>query len=501
MADALVEFDSVVKRFGDFIAVERMNFTIDEGEFIAIMGPSGCGKTTSLRMLAGLEAPSEGEIRMQGRVMNTVPPHERDTPMVWQSLALFPFLNARENVEFGLEMRGVDAAARTKKALEWLDRLEIGEFAERDINSLSGGQKQRVALARSLVTEPKILLLDEPTSLLTPSEADQLFIVLRAMADDGKGIVFISHKMREVFAVSDRVTVLKLGKTQGTCQITETNEDELTRRTFGETVPDYMERPPVAHKELALNTIEMVPSGLGKKTNSKGISLKIRRGEIMGLAGVSGNGQTELIEAVTGLVPPASGEVWILNADMTGRTPKEFIEHGVAHIPERRREIGIVEQMYVAENVVLKDYRETPFSKNTVLRHQQISSHADKIVEKFNALVPDLWQTECRILSGGNIQRLILGRETWRKPPVIIASHPTEGLDAKAIRHTWELFLALRAEGSAVLLVSEDLDEIMSLSDRIAVMFDGKIMGTVDGKGADREVLGHWMAGGTASAA
>ncbi len=166
MADALVEFDSVVKRFGDFTAVETMNFTIDEGEFIAIMGPSGCGKTTTLRMLAGLEAPSEGEIRMQGRVMNNVPPHERDTPMVWQSLALFPFLNARENVEFGLEMRGVDAANRKNKALEWLDRLEISEFAERDISSLSGGQKQRVALARSLVTEPKILLLDEPLSAL-----------------------------------------------------------------------------------------------------------------------------------------------------------------------------------------------------------------------------------------------------------------------------------------------------------------------------------------------
>jgi spermidine/putrescine transport system ATP-binding protein len=212
MADVLVEFDSVVKRFGDFIAVERMNFTIDEGEFIAIMGPSGCGKTTTLRMLAGLEAPSEGEIRMQGRVMNTVPPHERDTPMVWQSLALFPFLNARENVEFGLQMRGVDAVTRKNKATEWLDRLEIGEFAERDINSLSGGQKQRVALARSLVTEPKVLLLDEPLSALDANLVIRMQSMLtRLQRELGITFVYVTHSQSEAFAMADRVVIMSRG--------------------------------------------------------------------------------------------------------------------------------------------------------------------------------------------------------------------------------------------------------------------------------------------------
>ena len=212
MADALVEFDSVVKRFGDFIAVEKMNFTIDEGEFIAIMGPSGCGKTTTLRMLAGLEVPSEGEIRMQGRVMNMVPPHERDTPMVWQSLALFPFLNARENVEFGLQMRGVDAVTRKNKATEWLDRLEIGEFAERDINSLSGGQKQRVALARSLVTEPKILLLDEPLSALDANLVIRMQSMLtRLQRELGITFVYVTHSQSEAFAMADRVVIMSHG--------------------------------------------------------------------------------------------------------------------------------------------------------------------------------------------------------------------------------------------------------------------------------------------------
>ena len=212
MANALVEFDSVVKRFGDFTAVETMNFTIDEGEFIAIMGPSGCGKTTTLRMLAGLEEPSEGEIRMQGQVMNQVPPHERDTPMVWQSLALFPFLNARENVEFGLQMRGVDAATRRRKALEWLDRLEIGEFAERDVSSLSGGQKQRVALARSLVTEPKILLLDEPLSALDANLVIRMQSMLtRLQRELGITFVYVTHSQSEAFAMADRVVIMSRG--------------------------------------------------------------------------------------------------------------------------------------------------------------------------------------------------------------------------------------------------------------------------------------------------
>ena len=212
MADALVEFDSVVKRFGDFTAVETMNFAIDEGEFIAIMGPSGCGKTTTLRMLAGLEAPSEGKIRMQGRVMNHVPPHERDTPMVWQSLALFPFLNARENVEFSLEMRGVDATIRKKKALDWLDRLEIAEFAERDITSLSGGQKQRVALARSLVTEPKILLLDEPLAGLNQSEARDMADLIADLVTPDRSILLIEHNIREVARICSEIYVQDNGE-------------------------------------------------------------------------------------------------------------------------------------------------------------------------------------------------------------------------------------------------------------------------------------------------
>jgi simple sugar transport system ATP-binding protein len=256
-----------------------------------------------------------------------------------------------------------------------------------------------------------------------------------------------------------------------------------------------MPRPPTRSSENALVLDNVVPAGPAGQPPAAPINLTIRKGEIFGIAGVAGNGQSELIACLTGLKTIERGAVRILGKDMTGRPPRAFIELGVAHIPEQRREIGIVEPMFVAENVVLKDYRTAPFSRRGVLNTREITRHTEDIVSRFNALVPDLWTTESRILSGGNIQRLILGRETWRSPPVIVASHPTEGLDARAIRHTWELFLELRASGSAILVVSEDLDEIMSLADRIGVLFQGQLMGPVDGQSADREQLGRWMAG------
>ena len=507
--DVLLEARGLSKGFPgvwEHLILDKLDFDVRAGEVHTLLGENGAGKTVIANILSGYYEKTEGEILVRGVPVHLRSPREglaHGIAMVHQELMLVPAFTVAENVMVGLDAPAFsyDISRVEQKLEELVERYGLQVDPRVRVEELSAGQQQRVEILKVLYHEPEVLLLDEPTSLLTPHEADQLFVVLRAMADEGKGIVFVSHKMREVFAVSDRVTVLKLGKMQGTCHISDTNEEELTRRTFGETVPEYMERPAVQSEALALETCALVPAGLRKNPDAKGISIKVRCGEILGLAGVSGNGQTELIEALTGMVSPDRGEVWILDQNLTGQPPRVFIDRGVAHIPERRKEIGIVEQMYVAENVALKDYRKQPFSKATVLNRQAISDHAAQIVKRFNALVPDLWETECRILSGGNVQRLILGRETWRKPPVIIASHPTEGLDARAIRHTWELFLELRALGSGILLVSEDLDEIMSLSDRIAVIFDGEIVGTVDGNGANRENLGNWMAGGINRAA
>ncbi len=490
----------------DHLILDRLDFDVRAGEVHTLLGENGAGKTVIANILSGYYGKTEGEIRVQGKPVNFQSPRDglaHGIAMVHQELMLVPAFTVAQNVMVGLNAPAF--SFRLDEVERRLDELVAHYGLQVDpralVEDLSAGEQQRVEILKVLFHEPQVLLLDEPTSLLTPYEADQLFVVLRAMADEGKGVVFISHKMREVFAVSDRVTVLKLGKMQGTCHIGETTEDELTRRTFGETVPDYMERPPVRSDHPAIEVRGLIPAGLKKKTPASGMSFTLRQGEILGLAGVAGNGQSELIGAITGLSPPARGTMVILGEDMTGLSPRAFIDKGVAHIPERRREMGIVEQMFVAENVALKDYRKAPFSRHTVLNHRKITAHARDIVERFNALVPDLWETECRILSGGNIQRLILGRETWRKPPVIIASHPTEGLDARAIRHTWELFLELREQGSGILLISEDLDEIMGLSDRIGVIFEGAIVGIVEGRGADREMLGHWMAGTAAEAA
>ena len=490
----------------EHLILDHIDFDVRAGEVHSLLGENGAGKTVIANILSGYYGKTAGEIRVKGKAVSFTSPREglaHGIAMVHQELMLVPAFTVAQNVMVGL--KAPNLSFHLKQVEKKLDELTAHYGLQVDprarVEDLSAGEQQRVEILKVLFHEPEVLLLDEPTSLLTPQEADQLFVVLRGMADEGKGIVFITHKMREVFAVSDRVTVLKLGKMQGTCYISETTEDELTRRTFGETVPDYMERPAVEFTENAIEVDRLIPKGLEKKAPASGLSFALRKGEILGLAGVAGNGQSELIASITGLSGVSSGTVTILGEEMTNRTPRAFIEKGVAHIPERRREMGIIEQMFVAENVALKDYRKTPFSRHTVLNRGEITRHAEEIVSRFNALVPDLWETECRILSGGNIQRLILGRETWREPSVIIASHPTEGLDAKAIRHTWELFLALRAQGSAILLISEDLDEVMSLSDRIGVIFEGGIVGVVEGENANREQLGHWMAGGRISAA
>jgi simple sugar transport system ATP-binding protein len=490
----------------EHLILDHIDFDVRAGEVHSLLGENGAGKTVIANILSGYYGRTAGEILVKGKAVSFTSPREglaHGIAMVHQELMLVPAFTVAQNVMVGL--KAPNLSFHLKQVEKKLDELTAHYGIQVDprarVEDLSAGEQQRVEILKVLFHEPEVLLLDEPTSLLTPQEADQLFVVLRGMADEGKGIVFITHKMREVFAVSDRVTVLKLGKMQGTCYISETTEDELTRRTFGETVPDYMERPAVEFSENAIEVDRLIPKGLEKKAPASGLSFALRKGEILGLAGVAGNGQSELIASITGLSGVSSGTVTILGEEMTNRTPRAFIEKGVAHIPERRREMGIIEQMFVAENVALKDYRKTPFSRHTVLNRGEITRHAEEIVSRFNALVPDLWETECRILSGGNIQRLILGRETWREPSVIIASHPTEGLDAKAIRHTWELFLALRAQGSAILLISEDLDEVMSLSDRIGVIFEGGIVGVVEGENANREQLGHWMAGGRISAA
>jgi simple sugar transport system ATP-binding protein len=484
----------------EHLILDHIDFDVRAGEVHTLLGENGAGKTVIANILSGYYGKTDGEILVNGQSVTLNSPLDglrHGIGMVHQELMLVPTFTVAENIMLGLHAPVFSFRRKmVEKQIQHLSSrygLKIDPTAR--VEALSAGEQQRVEIIKVLFHEPKVLLLDEPTSLLTPQEADDLFVILRAMTDEGKGIVFITHKMREVFEVSDRVTVLKLGKTCGTRSITETSEAALTRETFGEILPTHIERPAVESEVIALEARNLVPEKTRQEQQHEGFSIALRQGEIIGLAGVAGNGQTELIECLTGLRPARQGQIFILGQEMSGDPPRAFIEQGVAHIPERRREMGIVEDMFVAENIVLKDYAKAPFSKYRVLNHREITRHAHDIVSKFKALVPDLWQTESRILSGGNIQRLILGRETWNQPPIIIAAHPTEGLDAKAIRHTWECFLELRAMGSAILVISEDLDEILCLADRVSVVHEGRLIGSMNAAQADRQTLGQWMTG------
>lgn len=501
----LVEGRSISKGFPgvwENLILDRVDFDVRAGEIHTLLGENGAGKTVLANVLSGFYGLTSGEIYIKGKLVNLRSPRdglEYGIGMVHQELMLVPPFTVTENIALGLTQFNFSLPLhRIEKRIRRLSshyQLEVDPRAR--VEDLSAGEQQRVEILKVLYHEPEVLILDEPTSLLTPEEAEHLFALLRRMAEDGHGIVFITHKMKEVMKISDRVTVLKLGRLMGTKKLSETDEDELIRMMFGQDTPAQIKKEPVRKGRVLLEVRDLHAVGPEGKAALNGVSFELCEGQILGVAGIAGNGQSELIEVITGLRKATKGQVIIFGKEMTNRSPQIIADLGVAHIPEKRREVGVIEAMSVAENIILRDHRKTPFSRKLILNLPQITQHSERLISEFNVLVPDLWRSETRILSGGNIQRLILGRETWLKPPLIIASHPTEGLDAHAISHTWRLFMKLCKEGSAILLVSEDLEEIMALSDRIAVIFEGKIVDILNGKEVKREQIGSMMATGS----
>jgi simple sugar transport system ATP-binding protein len=501
--EVLVRAEGICKGFPgvwEHLILDHINFDVRAGEVHALLGENGAGKTVLANILSGFYSFSEGKIYVKGKPVSIKSPRDalrHGIGMVHQEFTLARPLTVAENVALGLAESNFSfpLSKVEKKIRELSERYGLKVDPKAKVEELSAGEQQRVEIIKTLYHEPEVLILDEPTSVLTPEESKKLFSVLRAMAREGHGVVFITHKLEEVMEVSDRVTVLRLGKLIGTRKTSETNRRELVRMMMGREVVFRPKRKRVKMGKIALEVKNLHVLNEKGLLAVKGISLSVREGEILGIAGVAGNGQSELVEAVTGLREVIKGKVFIFGKDMTNRSPREIMEAGVAHIPEERRRIGTAEGMTYAENLIMKDYRSPPFSKWTFLNRSLITQHAERMVSEYEIMVPDLWRTETRILSGGNIQRLILARETWREPRLIIAVHPTYGLDLKALRHTHDLFLRLKEKGTAILLVSEDLDEVMSLSDRIAVIFEGKIVGTVDAAKAKVEKIGLMMAG------
>jgi simple sugar transport system ATP-binding protein len=492
----------VTKRYPRVVANDRVDLEVREGEIHAIVGENGAGKSTLMKVLYGLVQPDDGSIRINGREIAA-----RHRPsdaialgvgMVHQHFMLVDTLTVAENVVLGMEpRRGVfldPAAARAgvrRLSEEYGLRLDPDERVE----NLSVGLEQRVEIVKVLYRGADILVLDEPTGVLTPQEVRELFSILRTLSEKGRTIVFITHKLDEVIALADRVTVMRDGAVTGVVNARDTSEADLARMMVGRDVLLRVERGAGAPGAPVLEVEGLRVEGRKGVEVVKGVDLAVRAGEVVGIAGVQGNGQTELVEAVTGLRRAAGGRVRLGGRDITNRRPREVRGEGAAHIPEDRQARGLVLEFTAAENLVLGRHHAPPYSRRGLIAREAVRANAETLIQEHDLRPAD---PDCLAgdMSGGNQQKLIVARELSGKPSLLVASQPTRGVDIGAVEFVHRSLLGMRDAGAAVLLVSAELSEIMSLSDRIAVMYRGVIVAWFDGGGATEEELGAWMTGG-----
>lgn len=495
-----LELINISKRFPGVLANDRVSFDVKAGEIHALLGENGAGKSTLMRQLYGMYQPDEGEIHING-----VAQHFRSSAdaiaagigMIHQHFMLVPTLTVTENVALGLKSsRGVrldlDRVAARIEQLAKRYGLKVDPNAY--IWQLAVGEQQRVEIIKALYRGADLLILDEPTAVLTPQEVNDLFAILQQMRADGHGLIFISHKLHEVLALSQRVTVMRDGRVVAVHDTAGMTKTQLASEMVGRAVVLQYERPPANPGAVRLQISNLWSKGDRTSDALRGVSLDLHAGEIVGLAGVSGNGQRELAEVLTGLRTAYQGSVWLNGQDMTHARPLQRLKAHQASIPEERMREGVIKEFTVAENLILRDHNAPPYSQHRFLNFATITSKCKSLVENFNVKTPSL-HTITQNLSGGNIQKLILARELDRKPSVLIAAQPTRGVDIGASEYIHQRLLEQRANGTAILLISEDLDEIRALCDRIAVMFEGQIVGIVDGRTSSAEELGLLMAG------
>ena len=497
--EAVLSLRNISKTFPGVVANDRVTVEVLPGEVHALLGENGAGKTTLMNILYGIYQPEAGEIVLQGRRVRIRSPRDaiaHGIGMVPQHFLLVRRHTVAENIALGLEgTRAFFPARQIERQIRDLgERYGLAVDPWAPAWTLSVSEQQRVEILKALLRGARILILDEPTSVLTPQEAESLFRVLRRMKEEGHAVIFISHKLDEVLEVADRITVLRKGRVVDTIPAAQADKRMLARLMVGREVEFRLPKGAPALDGEALGVEDLWARNDRGLPALRGVSFAVRRGEILGLAGVAGNGQREQVEVLTGLRRADRGRVRVLARDVTNQNARTFFEAGVAHIPEERLRVGIVPAMTVAENLVLRQFRYAPFSRGQVLDLQAVTDFAQRMIAEYEIVTPGP-RTPARSLSGGNIQKLILARELSGRPGVIIAAHPTSGLDVSATEQVHQILLRRRQEGAGVLLVSEDLDEILALSDRIAVMYGGRIMGVVDAAGADREKIGLLMLG------
>ncbi|KXT91822.1 putative deoxyribose-specific ABC transporter, ATP-binding protein [Streptococcus oralis] len=497
----VIEMREITKIFGEFVANDKINLELRKGEIHALLGENGAGKSTLMNMLAGLLEPTSGEIVVNGKSEKLDSPSKAASlgiGMVHQHFMLVEAFTVAENIILGSEVtnKGVlDLKKANADILELSERYGLAVDPTAKVADISVGAQQRVEILKTLYRGADILIFDEPTAVLTPAEILELMDIMKTLVKEGKSIILITHKLDEIRAVADRVTVIRRGKSIQTVSIEGATNKDLAEMMVGRSVSFVTEKEEAQPKEVVLQISDLVVNENRGVPAVKELSIDVRAGEIVGIAGIDGNGQSELIQAITGLRKVKSGSIKIKGQEVVGLSSRKITEMNVSHVPEDRHRDGLVLEMMLSENIALQTYYKEPLSKNGVLNYNQINSYARKLMEEFdvraaNEIVP------ASALSGGNQQKAIIAREVDRNPDLLIVSQPTRGLDVGAIEYIHKRLIGERDKGKAVLVVSFELDEILNLSDRIAVIHDGKIQGIVKPSETNKQELGVLMAGG-----
>ena len=497
-----LELREITKQFPGVLANDRVSIQVERGTVLGLLGENGAGKSTLMNILSGIYRPDSGSIVVDGEVRVFKDPAEAIAAgigMVHQHFMLVPVFDVVESVALGAETsRGIlgtfDRAAARAKIVELSKRYGLSVDPDAKIESLPVGVRQRVEILKALYRQSDVLVLDEPSAVLTPQETEELFDIIRGLAKAGTSVIFITHKLHEVLEVADTITVLRRGKVVDTVKPKDADPKRLAEMMVGREVQLTVERGAAKVGSVALSLEKVTVLNSAGEVAVSNVDLEIRAGEIVAVAGVQGNGQTELVEAITGLRPVDSGEMTLNGTSIVGATPRAIADAGVAHIPEDRSRDGMIKGMTVAENLMLNSYHRSPNSSGITLNREAIESAAEKIVKDFDVRTPSI-HTDIASLSGGNQQKVIVGREFSRAVTLVVAAQPTRGLDVGSIEYIHKRIVEQRDAGAAVLIVSTELDEVLALGDRIAVMFEGRIVGVLSAKDATRERVGLLMGG------